>query len=147
MKKNYFLLMLLFTAEIAFAQKDDGRTMIPILTDAVDYIDKVEGAGNEIVRMEFDILKDEKETFRYLYEGWTYGICAFGDYRLEDIDIQVYKDVDDTWSLITKDEDASGVAIVKVKPVNSGMYKIVVKAYKFAYGESGCHYGLIIFHE
>ncbi|MEP7127253.1 MAG: hypothetical protein ABI729_00235, partial [Chitinophagales bacterium] len=71
MKKSGLLFTMFFIVAIAFAQKDDGRTMIPILTDAVDYIDKVEGAGNEIVRMEFDILKDEKETFRYLYEGWT----------------------------------------------------------------------------
>jgi len=147
MKKLFFSVLLLLIARFAFSQTDDGRSMSPILKAAIPNIELVESKGLEIVRMEYDILKDQKETYRYLYEGWTYGVWAFGDYRVEDIDVEVYKQVGNEWSLIANDKDASSNAVVTVKPLYTGMYKIVVKGYKFAPGANGCHYGLLIFHE
>ncbi len=131
----------------SFAQTDDGRTMTPILKTAEPLIENIEGKGYEIVRMELDILSDLKESYRYLYDGWTYGILAFGDYRIEDIDIEVYKSIDDEWVQVGKDSDASSAALVNITPVTTGLYKIVVRGYKFAEGSTVGHYGLLIFHE
>jgi len=47
--------------------------------------------GAEIVRVEMDIINQPKDSFRFLYKGWTYGISAFADWRVEDLDIKVYK--------------------------------------------------------
>lgn len=148
MKTLIFLLSTFCILENCFSQYDKGTTMAPILTDAVSYAQTIESTGSEIVRMEFDILKTEKETYRTLQDGWTYGIWAFGDYRISDIDIDVYKEDGESWTFIGKDSDIYNTAKLVVKPLWTGMYKIIVRAYKLKPGyPNGGHYGLIIFHE
>lgn len=146
--KNFSLwVFTLFFSLSNYAQSDDGKSMKPILEDALPIINTVEKKGYEIVRIEFDIIKDEKVTYRQLYEGWEYGVYAFGDYRIEDMDVEVYKEVGGNWKLVVEDSDESSTALVNVKPLYTGNYKIVVKAAKFASGYKGGHYGLLIFHE
>lgn len=148
MKKLIYLLIFGIAIQTNLkAQNDDGRTMGPIIRDAIPIIEKIESDGMEIVRMEYDILKDEKTTYRFMQEGWTYRVFAFGDYRVKDIDVEVYKKVGEDWSLVNKDNDASSAALVTIKPFYTGMYMIKVKGYKYISGSNGCHYGLIIFHE
>jgi len=115
--------------------------MKPILADALKYIRAAEDKSFEIVRMEFDIITDTKSTFRTLQEGWTYAILAFGDYRISDIDIAIYKDVDGTWTLVQNDNAAAENASVIVKPSSTEMYRIDIKAYKFVSGYTAAHYG------
>jgi len=129
------------------AQPKEGTSMKPILSDALSYIEAVEKNSYEIVRMEFDIIGDKTTTFRTLQQGWTYAVIAFGDYRILDIDIAIYKDVDGTWTLIQKDTDAKPTASVTVKPSSTGMYRIDIIAYKFVSGYTAAHYGLLIVHQ
>lgn len=122
--------------------------MSSILSNAGQYVNLIEREyGQEIVRMEFDIIHSSKQTFRTLTDQYTYGICAFGDFRIKDIDIKVYKWVNNQWSLIEKDEDTSNVAIVTITPTSTAEYKITITAYSFNEGYSSGHYGLIVFHE
>jgi hypothetical protein len=101
MKQIISLLILLFIITIqSFAQREyarldseRGTLMKPILARAEPLIEEIEGEGYEIVRMEYDIISTEKETYRTLYDNWTYGIVAFGDYRIIDIDVVVYEKV------------------------------------------------------
>lgn len=141
---NMIVLVTLLSFANVFGQ---GASMKPILTDALAYINVAEDNGYEIVRMEFDIVSSTKSTYRELQRGWTYGIIAFGDYRIDDIDIKVYKDINGTWTLIQKDNSAKPNAAVDITPVYTGMYRIDIVAYKFAPGYSAAHYGLLIFHE
>ncbi len=129
------------------AQPKEGTSMIPILTDALNYIKSAEDMGLEIVRMEFDIISDTKSTFRTLHQGWTYAVIAFGDYRISDIDIAIYKYVDGTWTLTGKDTSAAANASVIVKPSSTEIYRIDIIAYKFISGYTAAHYGLLIIHE
>jgi hypothetical protein len=145
-KINLTLLFILFFSSIVSAQKDE-ISMSGIISSADDYIDLIENEyGQEIVRMEFDIIRDSKETYRYLTDSYEYGILAFGDDRIEDIDIKVYKFVNDQWSLIEKDEDESAVAFISVEPPFTARYQIEITAYAFTEGNDVGHYGLIIFH-
>ena len=146
MKKNILLLILFISANLVFGQKEE-ISMKPILTDAGQFIQKVEMEfGQEIVRMEFDILQTSKETYRMLSEKYEYGILAFGDYRILDINIKIYKWVNNQWNLVGKDDKTDSNALVTIKPSVSGEYKIVISAYKFEKGYDIGHYGLIIFH-
>jgi hypothetical protein len=129
------------------AQPNEGTSMKPILTDAQTYIQAAEDKGCEIVRMEFDVISDTKSTYRTLVEGWTYGVVAFGDYRISDIDIAISKDVDGTWILIQRDNSSAVNASVILTPSSTGMYKIDITAYKFVSGYTAAHYGMLIFHE
>jgi hypothetical protein len=130
-----------------FAQATKEISMAGIIEDADSYIDLIENEyDNEIVRMEFDIISDTKETFRDLMEGYDYGIVAFGDWRIKDIDINVYKYTDDDWELIESDEDVAEYAFVTVTPDETASYMIEIKAYEFNEGYDIGHYGLLIFH-
>lgn len=86
---------------------------------------------------------------RELSMNYTYNIVAFGDRRIKDIDVVLYKwsDSTDSWIQVAKDDDDSGVAMVEIKPKSNGTYKVEIKAYKFNEGYTAGHYGLFICHE
>jgi hypothetical protein len=65
---------------------------------------------------------------------------------MADIDVKVYKWVNSQWTLVAKDQDAKPNALVTIKPIATGEYKIVISAYKFEGTNEIGHYGLIIFH-
>ena len=145
---SYFVLFVLLTILPSTRILAQGTTMKPILMDAINYIQAAENNGYEIVRMEFDIVTASiKSSYRTLQQGWTYGVVAFGDYRISDIDIAIYKDVDGTWALVKKDDDAQSNAALDITPSSSGMYRIDIIAYKFVEGYSAAHYGMLIIHE
>lgn len=142
------LAMIVLFSVSAKAQNPE-TTMKPMLEDAMIYTDTIEKYGNEIVRMEFDLVTSSKAktTYRELYTSWEYTIWTFGDYRISDIDIAIYKDVNGKWVQIEKDNSSESSAFVKVKPSANGLYRIDVIAYKFKEGYTAGHYGLIVFHE
>lgn len=137
----------MFCGAYAQSQKDE-LSMQGILESASPYVNLIEREmGQEIVRMEFDIITGTKSTFRTLTSDYTYGICAFGDFRIEDIDIKVYKWTNEKWVLVEKDEDTDDSAVVFVSPYTTSDYRIDITAYKFVDGYSAGHYGLVVFHE
>lgn len=141
-----FMAALLISATYTFSQSE--TSMAPILEEAIPVIETVEGEDLEIVRMEFDIIGEStKSTYRYLHEGWEYAVIVFGDYRVKDMDVKVYKDVDGNWVEITKDEDIDPMAIVTITPSYTAQYMIEIECYEFEPGYSVAHYGLIICHE
>ena len=121
--------------------------MEPILARAELLVKEIESDDYEIVRMEYDLIFTEKDAYRNLYEGWTYGIAAFGDYRIKDIDVTVYKQSRGEWKKIIEDAENDDVATVSVKPRQNEEYKIVISVYKFNKDYNVGHYGLIVFHE
>ncbi len=146
MKRFSLLAFMLLAISSLYAQDIYMCNILEVAAPIVEYIE-VENS-QEIVRMEFDIVSSgPKFTYRDLHSGYTYGICAFGDYRIEDLDIKVYKDVDGEPVLVKKDIDSSDIAMIVVEPSSTGSYIIEISAYKFVEGYSVGHYGLIIFHE
>jgi hypothetical protein len=155
MKINLVLaLTVLFSSVLIFAQSDysyldneKGTSMEPILAAAKPLVEEIEKGDYEIVRMEYDLIFDKKSTFRNLHDGWTYGIAAFGDYRIKDIDVTIYKKSRGTWKMVEEDAENDDVATVSIKPRQTEEYKIEISVYKFNKGYSVGHYGLMIFHE
>jgi hypothetical protein len=121
--------------------------MEPILARAEPLIEKIEKEDFEIVRMEFDIISTEKETYRMLYKDWEYGIVAFGDYRIKDIDVAVYEKIRGKWKLVEKDAENDDEAMVTIKPYKDGEHKIEISVYKYNKDYSVGHYGLLVIHE
>ncbi|MCH7516775.1 MAG: hypothetical protein IIB08_06595 [Bacteroidetes bacterium] len=146
-------IVFVFTAAISFGQKnysypdnDKGTSMEPILAAAKPLVEEIESENFEIVRIEYDLIFDKKSTYRTLFEGWTYGIAAFGNYRIKDIDITVYKERGND-KKIEEDAENDDVATVSIKPRSDEEYKIVISVYKFNRHYSVGHYSLKIFHE
>lgn len=153
-RKILIALVCVFTVGVSFAQKDlsyldneNGTSMEPIMAAAKPLVEEIEGGNYEIVRMEYDLIFTEKSTYRTLFDGYTYGIAAFGDYRIKDIDISVYVKSRGDWKLFEEDAENDDVATVSIKPRIKEEYKIVISVYKFNKGYSVGHYGLMIFHE
>lgn len=151
MTKSFTLTLLaLFFGSLVFAQTEKERSMKPIMDDCKSLIADIESKNEEIVRMEFDIVKDKKETFRTLTDAYTYGITVVGDYRIKEMGIELYsEDYTDsnTWSLVKVENADKYYASVTVKPSVTKRYKIVVKALKFDDDNTVGHYGLLIYHE
>ena len=146
--KKLLLIVSAFLVSLNFVYAQSETSMAPILEEALPIIETIEEEDLEIVRMEFDIIgENTKSTYRNLHEGWEYAIIAFGDFRVKDMDVKVYKDVDGNWIEITKDEDIDATAIVTVEPSSTALYMIEIEAYEFEPGYSVAHYGLIICHE
>ena len=144
----------IFVSGFTFAQKDysrldneKGTSMEPILAAADPLVEEIEDGGYEIVRMEYDLIFSKKSTYRKLFDGWTYGIAAFGDYRIKDIDVTVYREIRGRWEKVEEDAEDDDVATVSITPRRDEEYKIEISVYKFNKGYTVGHYGLMIFHE
>lgn len=146
---NKILLIVVFLLFSSFSFSQDGRSMKPIINDVNDVVSAVESRGAEVVKIEFDIVStDVKTSYRVLSSGWNYSIGVIGDYRSEDMDVEVYKQkVNGDYVLVASDTKSSNYAIVNIKPTEDAWYKFVIKCYKFKPGYTSCHYGLIVVHE
>ena len=150
MKKFTLVLPLFFFAAVAFGQSEPSKetSMKPIMDDIKPLIEQIEGRGEEIVRMEYDIVNDPKETYRNLSSAYTYGIMAVGDYRIKKMGVELYEENSSgDWSLVKVDNADKYYASVLIKPSETKRYKIVVKAIQFEEGNSVGHYGLLVYHE
>jgi hypothetical protein len=128
---------------------DEYTTMKEILITMAGYVGYIEDTLNqEIVHMQADIITTEGITFsRTLYPDWTYGITAFGDWRIKDLDIVVYKDVDGEWIKVEQDDEANNYPTVSIMPDDTREYLIELEVYKWTEDYTAAHYGLILFHE
>jgi hypothetical protein len=146
MRNGIFAVFALVLCGSAQAQSDD-ISMASIIADAERYVQVVEHEyGQQIVRMELDLISSTKEAFRTLSGGLEYGIAAFGDQNIKDIDLKIYKFVNDQWVLIEKDNKREKFAMVTVRPEVTAQYMIEISAYEFAENKHVGHYGLMIFH-
>lgn len=146
-KHFFFLLLGLFFATATRAQSDDYRKVIKdIMSQSEEVVDEIIEAGLEVVRLEYDLVRDSKNSFRVLSPNYTYGIIAFGDVnRFADVDLVVYKsDGEGGWIKVGADTDKTNEAVVKVEPDESAEYRFEVKAEKFLEGNDVGNYCLII---
>jgi hypothetical protein len=147
--KKFLLLFfaLIIGANFAQAQRKDV-TMVPVLEKSLSIIDLIENDHDmEIVRLEFDIVKSSKDSYRTLTKNYEYTIVAFADDRVKDIDVALYKRVGNEWVQVASDNDNSDIAVMSYTPTETANYKVVVSVYAFNPGYSAAHYGLIYFHE
>ena len=117
---------------------EKGSAVISMLEDQHD---------KEIVRIEYDIVTTSKTTTRVLNDCWTYTIVGFADYRVEDLDVIVYRKQNGSWVEVARDTDTDSTPIVTVTPSTTQEYKIEVRVADFKAGESAAHYGLMICHD
>ncbi len=146
-RRSIIVLFLFFSQSVMAIDRDVSmKGTIETLYEYVNYLE--DSLSQEIVHLHADIITEDGITFtRTLYEGWNYGIAAFGDRRINDLDIIVYKEVDGEWREITKDNKTDAHPVVSVKPSHTGKYLIELKVYKFNNNYSAAHYGMVIFHE
>ncbi len=130
-----------------FKDNSKGTSMLPIIGDALSAVRYLEDSlGVEVVRIEYDIIKDAKASYRTLYTGLSYGVVALGDYRIKKIKLDAYKKVNDKWSIFDSNQRDSYLAILTVKPTKTEEYAFDVSVAEFAEGYTAAHFAIIYYH-
>ena len=145
-------LLFIISAGALYAQSDysksdneRGTSMMPIYKQGNELIKIVEEKDLEIVRMEYDIVTTKKKnSWRILVKDVKYSVIVFGDYRIKDIDVAVYRYVNKEWVKVTKDKKEDSFAIVSLSPDKTEEYKIEISVYEFKEGYTAAHYGLFV---
>jgi hypothetical protein len=151
MKIKFFLLLLssFFIIKGIDAQCINGTKSYPIYKLGAQLVNQFDEAGQEIVRIEYDLVFTSKETTRNLSADWEYTLVAFADDGVKDLDIKVsaYDDLLDQWTLVTEDNAVESYSIVTVKPPVDALYKVEVIVYEFNEGYTAARYGLMFVHD
>lgn len=151
MKVKIFILLLgsFFILRSVDAQCINGAKSYPIYKLGAQLVNQFDEAGQEIVRIEYDLVFTSKETTRNLSADWEYTLVAFADDGVKDLDIKVsvYDDLLDQWTLVTEDNAVESYSIVTVKPPVDALYKVEVIVYEFIEGYNAARYGLMFVHD
>jgi hypothetical protein len=158
MKKLIFcfaFLVFMMGSSLAQSGKDldneRGTSMKPIVEDMNSVINALEQDSVEIVHIEFDLIFNDKprQIFRNLYSGYNYGFFAYGDYRINQIGITLYKQVGDDWEYVKSGQidNASKTTSLMIKIDETGQYKVELTANDMEEGYSAGHYALYILHD
>jgi len=148
-KHLFFFFLVLFLIVPRMMHADIYTTMKGVMNDISQYVDFLEDSlDQEIVHMQADIMTTKGTTFtRTLHQGWTYGIAAFGDWRIKDLDIKIYMDVDGEWIEVTSDDESDNHPVVSIEPAETNTYLIELTVYKWDEDHTAAHYGMLIYHE
>ncbi len=112
-------------------------------------ISLLETQDEEIVRAEYDLIykNSPKIIYRTLSSNYHYTITGFASSdRVEDLDIAVYKKVNGTWVVESKDTKTDATPMVNIKPAYTREYKIEIKVYSWVGSNDVSCYGLIVSH-
>lgn len=150
--KNFRIL--LFILSIFFALQVQGQCIngtksYPIYKLGAELVAEFDNAGDEVVRIEYDLVFNSKESYRNLSSDWVYSIIGFADDGVKDLDVKVYEydDLLDSWILVGEDNSSESYAIVTVAPEYNARYKVEVIVYEFYEGYSAARYGLMYVHD
>lgn len=124
-----------------------GTSVRPLMSVVDPIIRMVEERNMEIVRMEYDIVSSQKESFRTLSSDWEYLIAAAGDYRIADLDLALYREVNGQWVEVASDLRPQKAATVTFRPPENGQYRVIVRATRFNEGFTVGRYALLFMHE
>ena len=147
----YFItgLLMVTSAQTSALDNEKGTSMQPIVDGLSATISAVEKEGAEIVRMEFDLIfsTGSKESQRWLYPDYTYGIMVWGDYRIKKMAINVYKlNASSEWEFVSTGEMKDFISTAFITPTEKALYKFEIIAPEFYEGWTAGHYGLLLLH-
>ena len=146
-KRLMFLVIILALVIPVILHADKYTSMKAMMVEFEDYVTYLEDTlEQEIVHLQADIITEDGVTFtRTLYEGWSYGVVGFGDWRVIDLDITLYKDVDDQWIKVKSDDSEDSHSFVTVAPSATGVYMIELLIDIFEEDYTAAHYGIIVY--
>ncbi len=121
MKNIFFTILLLFLTIISFGQQ---KSIVPVINQTSDYITLIEQKyKQQVVHLEYDVIKTDKEVYRQLFAGVQYGIIIFGDANVNSMNLQILNVVDDEWTVVAQDEEEKGIVMVYFTPQTTDFYK------------------------
>ena len=138
-----------FFSAILKSQCINGVKSYPIYKIGAQLVNDFDNAGNEIVRIEYDLVFSSKESFRNLSSDWTYSIIGFADGGVKDLNIKVfeYDDLLEKWTLVAEDNSSESYGIVDIRPSVTALYKVEILVHEFYEGFTVARYGLMYVHD
>jgi len=131
----------------SFVDNSAGTSMLPIIGDVISAVRYLEDSlGVEVVRIEYDIISDKKNSIRTLYQDYNYGIVAVGDYRINKIKLDAYEMKGKKWKLLNSNARSSYLALLTIEPKETAEYSFDVIVEEFAKGYTAGHYAIIYYH-
>ncbi len=149
-KNSWFLLVVLFFIIPAFSWADQETSMKDIIAGFKAAVDLAEDSlEQEVVFLQADLIGTNIASFTYtLHKDWTYGFAVFGDWRIDEIGVEVYKKSGGEWKEYKSGERAAGYASVDGMEVSKTVECLFeIEVYEFAEDYDVGHYGAILFHE
>lgn len=142
MKKIILIaLSLLFYCSI-FAQKS---SVLPIVQQSSEYINLIEGKyKQQVVHLEYDIIKESKEIYRQMFADVQYGFILFGDEKFNNFSLKVSVIENDDWKVIIDEVGSDGIVTIFRKLPQIGTYKFEINA-DLKQGKDYGYYNLIVF--
>ena len=151
MNKNWVLIVsVLFLVIPLFLWADQETSMKDIIAGFKAAVDLAEDSlDQEVVFLQADLIGTNTASFTYtLHKGWTYGFAVFGDWRIDEIGVEVYKEANDEWVEFRSGKRSAGYASVDGMEVKKNVECLFeIKVYEFAEDYDIGHYGAILFHE
>jgi hypothetical protein len=150
--KTIFTFMIFTLMTLTFksnAQCINGKLSYPLYKVGATLVNNFDNDSLEIVRIEYDLVFDSKESFRNLSTDWEYTIFAFADDGVKDLNIKLfeYDDLLESWTLVSEDNKTESYAMVSVKPGVDALYKVEVIVNEYYEGFNVARYGLMYLHE
>lgn len=148
--KTLIVALLFFGAGIsAYSQCINGKESYPLYKYGAMLVEEFDEKDYEIVRIEYDIIRTSRESFRTLSSDWEYTIIAFADQGVKDLDIKLYEydTLLDKWKLVAEDNSEESFALVSYKPMKEVSCKVEIVIYEFNEGYDVARYGLMYVHE
>jgi hypothetical protein len=129
---------------------ESGTSMKPVVGEMQDIIDTFEQDSLEIVHIEFDLIFADRtrEVFRTLYSGYTYGVFVYGDYRIKQLGVNLYKKDGDNWIWVKsgKVDSNSNTTSVLLEIDETNQYKVELISNEMEEGYTAGHYAMYLFH-
>lgn len=149
LKAPIFIFLFCFIALSVNAQSINGVKSYPLYKQGAKLVNELDVEGNEIVRIEYDLIFSSKETYRYLSPDWEYTIQGFADGGVAQMDLKiyVYDDLIDEWNLLKTDQMEGAAPYLTITPPESAQYKIEIIVTDFYEGYNVARYGLIFYHD
>jgi len=137
-------LLLILTVPF-FALKAQNKTIVPIVAQASDYISLIENNYNQqVVHLEFDVIKSEKTIYRQLFAGTMYGIIIYGDDQIKELKLKIEHIEGEKVISDVVSGDGKGIVMLYFKPKVTDYYSFTITSILNNPDDYG-YYGCIIF--
>jgi hypothetical protein len=122
MKKILFLVFGFLNVFLSFGQM--SISIVPIITQTTDYIQLIEQKYNQqIMHLEYDVVKDYKEVFVDLFVDVQYGIIIFGDENMQNVDLKISVFDGNNWIKVAEDTKTDGIVMLYFNPPSTNFYR------------------------
>ncbi len=138
-------LILFLTLGIFFSAKAQQKSVIPMMSQAGDFVNLIENEYHEqVVHLQFDVIAKDRTFYRLLYADVMYGFIVYGDENITDLKLEVSNVQNGQWTTDTVVNAEKGIVMLYFKPKQTDNYAFTITS-KLSQGAKYGYYACLIF--